>query len=146
MEFCCYRCCRGQSKFLFYLLAYHYVNMRAWKNIKRKVSKPSVSKSQALFNKVFWNINPLSCFTFGKNFHRQCTSHITFLEKNESTGQYTSTCISSKLQACFSFYWYWLQIRCCWTTDAHIRRQNLFNPCHSSHHFTNRFKHDIKKR
>lgn len=89
MEFCCYICCRRHCKFLFYLLAYDDVNTTVWKNIK--LSKPSVSKSQPLFNKVFWNINQLSCFISAKNFHRQRPSHITFLEKMrelDNTSQY----------------------------------------------------------
>lgn len=88
MEFCCYICCRGHCKFLFYLLTYDDVNTTVWKNIK--VSKPSVSKSQTHFNKVFWNINQSSCFISANNFHRQCPS-CTFLEKIrelDNTSQY----------------------------------------------------------
>lgn len=40
---------------LFYSLDFHNI-AQVWKNIK-EVSKPVVSKSQTLFNKVFWNIN-----------------------------------------------------------------------------------------
>lgn len=65
--------------FLIYLIVWSNMNIRILENIK--VSKPSVSKSQTLFNKVFRSISHFSCFIFAKNFHRQCTTRIIFLEK-----------------------------------------------------------------
>lgn len=126
MEFCCYICCRGQSKFLFYLLAYHYVNTRAWKNIKEKYPNLLFLKAKPFLIRCSEiSINcPVS--SLQRIFTGNAQATTLPWKKQEHTEQQITICISSKLQACFSFYWYWLQTRHHWTTDAHIRRHKIY--------------------
>lgn len=140
MEFCCYICYRGHCKFLFYLLTYDNVNTTVWKNIK--VSKPSVSKSQTHFNKVFWNINQSSCFISANNFHRQRPSHITFLEKMRELDNTSQSAFLLNYQRIFHFI----------GTDCKsdvieqlipISEDKIYLS-HVTYHFINCSKHDIK--